>query len=56
MLFSTKAEISYIPTSSVGEFHFLHTLSKDVLLFINFLMMVILTSVRYKTSDLRVSR
>jgi len=44
ILFSIVAVPVYIPTNRVGEFPFLHTLQH--LLFVDFLMMGILTNVR----------
>ena len=37
----------FVPTNNVGGFHFLHTFSSIYLLFVNFLMITILTSVRW---------
>ena len=37
----------FVPTNSVGGFHFLHTFSSIYLQFVNFLMITILTSVRW---------
>ena len=44
-MFSIVVVSIYIPTTSVGGFPFLHILS-TILLFVDFLMMAILTSVR----------
>ena len=44
-LLSTRAASIYLSTNNVGGFLFLHTLSSNYL-FVNFLMMAILTNVR----------
>ena len=46
-ILSSRAAVSiYIPTNNARVFPFLHTLSSQHLLFVDFLMMAILTSVR----------
>ena len=45
-MFSIVVVQIYIPANSVGEFPFLHTLS-SIYLFVEFLMMAILTGVRW---------